>query len=121
MKSASEVLQSLLQNSKSPLSQQFVRWRLWRHWEEVVGPDWAQVSKPVEFDKGRLIIWVASSAHFQELTYLLEPLKLKINQYLRSQFVYSIRLTQRLGEYRDPETTTAVAHGLDRLGQNNKP
>ncbi len=94
MKSASDVLQSLLQNSKSPLAEQFVRWRLWRYWGEVIGPEWAEVSKPVEFKKGRLIVWVASSAHMNEMTYLLQPMKARINIYLARTFVHHIRLTQ---------------------------
>ena len=94
MKSAADVLQSLLQNSNSPLAQQFVRWRLWQYWHEVIGPEWAAVSKPVEFNRGRLLIWVASSSHLHEMNYILEPLALKINHYLGRNYVSQIRLTQ---------------------------
>ncbi len=114
MKSASDVLQSLLQNSKSPLAEQFVRWRLWRYWNEIIGPEWGHVSKPVEFKNGRLILWVASSSHLNEMTYLLEPMKMKINKYLARTYVHHIRLTRDQRALRNIEPLD-VECDLERL------
>ncbi len=118
MKSASDVLQSLLQNSKSPLAQQFLRWKLWRFWDEIVGSTWAAISKPVDYDRGKLIVWVESSTHLYEMTYVLEPMKLKINQYLRQNFVHSIRLTQNRHGF--AKTAAQLAHDLKRLESHPK-
>lgn len=90
---ASNVLQSLLSNGKSPMSEQFTRWRLWRHWDEVVGDTIAKHSCPVDFSKGRLYVWVSSSARMQEMRFLIGNIKDKINAYLGRDYVKFIQLT----------------------------
>lgn len=90
---ASDVLQSLLQNSKSPLSQQFQRWRLWSNWEDVVGPTVAKNTCPVAYSKGVLYIWVSSSVYMQELTFIAKPLKDKINEHVGKKWLHSVRFT----------------------------
>lgn len=90
---ASNVLQSLLSNGKSPLSEQFTRWRLWRNWEEVVGETIAKNSCPVDFSKGRLYVWVSSSARMQEMRFMVGSIKDKINAYLGREYVKFIKLT----------------------------
>lgn len=87
------VLQSLLQSGKSPLSEQFIRWRLWRNWEEVVGREIAKHSMPVGYVNGTLSIWVQSSARLQEMTFLVRPLRQKINDFVGKAWVNSIRFT----------------------------
>lgn len=90
---ASDVLQSLLQNSKSPLAQQFTRWRLWRYWPEVVGPSMARYTAPVSYDRGRLIVWVSDSVRLQEMTFVVSALQEKINSFVGRKWVHSIRFT----------------------------
>lgn len=93
LESASSVLQTLLQNSKSPLSQQFDRWRLWKCWPDVVGAELARCTLPVGYQRGRLYIWVNHSARLQELTYMAQPLREKINAYMGRRWVSHIRFT----------------------------
>lgn len=88
-----EVLQSLLQNRKSPLSEQFLRWRVWKAWPEVVGEEISKSTLPVGYIKGTLYIWVNSAVRLQELIFMLEALQGRINQYCGSRWVKSIRLT----------------------------
>lgn len=90
---AANVLQSLLQSSKSPLSEQFTRWRLWQDWERVVGVEIAKHSMPVGFLNGTLYVWVKSAPRLQELTFLVRPIRQKINDYVGKYWVSSIRFT----------------------------
>ena len=69
------VLQSLLQNSKSPLSEQFIRWRLWQKWDEVVGEEIAKHSMPVSYLDGTLYVWVKSAPRMQEMTFLVREIR----------------------------------------------
>jgi len=90
---AADVLRSVLKSPNSPLSPQFTRWRLWRFWSEAVGSDLAQVSRPVDYNHGRLVVWVRSSACMQEMMFIVGPLIKKINQYIGHRYVTNIRFT----------------------------
>ena len=98
--SASSVLQVLLGNGKSPLADSFIRWKLWRYWEDIVGKAIASSSVPVEINRGRLVIWPRSSAQLQDLHYMSEAIKEKVNNFLGRKMVHSIRFT--LDETRVP-------------------
>lgn len=89
----SSVLQSVLGNGKSPLSEQFTRWRLWRCWHEVVGETMSQSTQPVGYHKGRLYVWVSSSTQMQELRFLVGEIKDRINKYLGREYVKFIQFT----------------------------
>lgn len=89
----SNVLQSLLANGKSPLSEQFIRWKLWRNWPEIVGPTLAKNCQPVGFRKGRLYVWVNSSTRLQEMRFMIGHIKDKINKHLEREWVKYIQLT----------------------------
>ncbi len=91
--SASEVLQSLLQNSKSPISDQFLRWKLWRQWPDLVGEEISKRTLPVNFDQGTLFVWVENSVWLQQLTFMVGPLKNKINEHVGKDWVRQIRFT----------------------------
>ncbi len=93
MKSAEEVLQMLLQNSKSPLSNQFLRWRVWKDWKDLVGAQIASKCQPVGYHRRTLYIWVESSAWMQQLNFFSSQIKIKVNQYAGKEWVNSIRFT----------------------------
>jgi predicted nucleic acid-binding Zn ribbon protein len=88
-----DVLQSLLQSSKSPLSEQFTRWRLWHKWDEVVGSEIAKNSMPVSYLNGTLYVWVNSAPRMQEMTFLVREIRQKINQFAGKAWITSIRFT----------------------------
>jgi predicted nucleic acid-binding Zn ribbon protein len=90
---SADVLQSLLQNGKSPLSDQFLRWKLWRKWAEVVGPTINEQTSPVGFDKGVLYIWVRNSSWMQHLTFVAQPLREKINTFAGRNWIRRIQFT----------------------------
>lgn len=90
---SADVLQALLQNRKGPLTEQFVRWRVWNAWPEVVGAEIAKNTLPVGYLKGTLYIWVKSGPRMQELLFLLDSLRDRINKFAGAHWVKSIRLT----------------------------
>jgi len=104
--SASKVLQTLLSNSKSPLSDQFLRWKIWRFWPEIVGETLGKACEPVGFEHGRLYIWVKSSARMQDIRFFEDTLKEKVNQHVGRPWAHHIRFTlDRRGIPKEAEVT----------------
>lgn len=91
--SGSEVLLSLFENGKSPLSEQFLRWKLWAQWADFVGPTIAHNAEPVGYQRGVLYLWVRNSAWMQQMTFMKDPIRETVNQKLGRKFVRSIRFT----------------------------
>ena len=89
----SEVLQSLFENGKSPLSEQFMRWKLWAKWEEVVGPTIAKNAEPVGFNRGVLYVWVRNSTWMQQMIFMKDPMRETINKKFSANFVRMIKFT----------------------------
>lgn len=93
LKLGSEVLQSLFENGKSPLSEQFLRWKLWMKWGEIVGPTIAQHTEPVGYYRGTLYVWVKSSSWIQQLHFLKGQIAKNINDKVGMQYVQQLRFT----------------------------
>ena len=112
----SEALQSLFENGKSPLSQQFLRWKIWRRWEEYVGPTIAQNSEPVGYVNGQLYLWVKNSSWMQQLVFMRDPIKDKINKKLGFLFVKNVTLTlDKKSVPKDPQEAEALKDSLAKL------
>lgn len=90
---ASKVLQTVLGNGKSPLSDQFLRWKIWRFWPKIVGDTLGKQCEPVGYERGRLFIWVKSSARMQDIRFFETTLKEKVNEHVGRTWVRSIRFT----------------------------
>ncbi len=90
---AADVLQVLLQNSKSQLSDGFLRWRLEQQWPQIVGPMIAEQTCPAALEKGTLFVWVRHSTWMQQLWYFQEPVKDKVNQHLGKIVVHQVKFT----------------------------
>ncbi len=93
LNTASDVLQSLLTEGKSGLVEGFQRWRLWRQWPQVVGPELAKTTNPVGYQNGTLIIWVDHPARIQDLHYVKDVLIQKVNDHLGRRWVYYLKFT----------------------------
>jgi hypothetical protein len=93
LQAVGDLLQSLLQKSKSPLSDQFLRWKLWRSWPDVVGPQIAKSTLPVSFLQGELYVWVNHPARMQELTFCAGELLKKVNAFGGRRWIRRIRFT----------------------------
>jgi predicted nucleic acid-binding Zn ribbon protein len=89
----SEVLQRLFESGNSPLSEQFMRWKLWARWSEFVGPTVSKNTEPVGFYLGTLYLCVRNSSWMQQLTFMKDHIKNTINEKLGKQFVKNIRFT----------------------------
>lgn len=90
---SSQVLQSLFENGKSPLSEQFLRWKLWAKWKEVVGPTISQNAEPVGLRYGTLYVWVKNSSWMHQMIYMKDQMQETINRKMESDFVKNIRFT----------------------------
>ena len=89
----SQVLLGLFENGKSPLSEQFVRWKLWARWGEIVGPSIANVCEPVALKDGTLFIWVKSSVWMQQLSFMKDALQKKIQGEVHAGVIRRVRFT----------------------------
>jgi hypothetical protein len=84
------VLQSLLENGKSPLSPGYTRWRLEQEWVQVVGEQLSQNTLQVGYEKGTLLVWVPHPSWIQQLKFFEHDIVKKVNDYLG--FFYASRL-----------------------------
>jgi len=92
-KTGAEVLQKLLEGKAGPMSDQYLRWKLWLNWKDVVGPTVSQHSEPISYRNGLLWLWVENSVWVQQLGFMTESIKQAINQKFRQGFVKEIRYT----------------------------
>lgn len=95
---ASDVLQGLLQNSKSPIADGFQRWRLERSWPEIVGKTIAEQTMPARFDNGVLFIWVRHSVWMQQLWFFQNEIRDNVNKHLGRQWVKQVKFTLNRGQ-----------------------
>ncbi|MES2767772.1 MAG: DUF721 domain-containing protein [Bdellovibrionota bacterium] len=93
LSNATDVLESVLLNNKSPLSDQFMRWKLWRKWPEVVGPTISAQSMPVGFVQGTLYVWVKNAVWMHEMLFLAGPIREKVNTFMEKGWVQQVRFT----------------------------
>lgn len=115
----SEALQALFENGKSPLSQQFLRWKLWLRWSEFAGATIGKHSEPVGYVRGNLYIWVKNSTWMQQMVFMREPLKESINKKLGFNFVKNIHLTlDKKSVPRDALEAAELKQSIARLSQD---
>jgi predicted nucleic acid-binding Zn ribbon protein len=91
--SGAEVLQNLFSDKQGPVADQFLRWKLWMNWQDIVGPTTAQCCEPVSFHQGVLWLWVKNSTWMTQLNFMSETIKNTINQKFSQNMVKEIRLT----------------------------
>ena len=90
---AADVLQGLLQNSKSHLSDGFTRWRLEQQWTEIVGATIAEQTLPCAYEKGTLFIWVKHPAWAQQLRFFQDSIRDKVNAHVGREWARYIKFT----------------------------
>lgn len=88
-----DVLQSLLENGKSGLSDGFTRFRLEKEWLQVVGPTIGAQTLPATYYRGVLYIWVSHPTWQQQLWFLQDAIIEKVNTHLGKPWVKSLRFT----------------------------
>lgn len=92
-KTSSSVLQSLFEGGKSPMSEQFLRWKLWMKWKDVVGATMAEHTEPVGLQRKVLYVWVKNSVWMQQMTFVKGQLIQTIGEKFKKDFIRDIRFT----------------------------
>ena len=116
LSNSSEVLQGLFENGKSALSEQFIRWKIWRKWSEFAGASIGEVSEPVGYRRGTLYVWVKNASWMQQMIFMLEPLKDSINKKLGIKYVKGIHLTlDRKAVPSDEGAKRELSEAVERL------
>ena len=93
-KTAAEVLKSLLDSKKGgAVSENFMRWKLWLNWSDVVGKTMSENCEPIAYHDGTLWLWVKNSVWMQQISFMLEPIKNTINEKYKKGYVKEVRLT----------------------------
>lgn len=92
---AADVLQIVFENSKSPLAGGFQRYKLEGQWAKIVGPTIAKHSRPIGYDRGRLVIEVTNSVWINEIRFLLDDIKAKVNAHMGHTWVHLIQLIHK--------------------------
>ena len=93
LSSGSSIIQALFESKSSPLTEQFVRWKIWYSWADYVGPTMANCCLPVGYDKGTLFVWVKNSSWMHHLQFMKDSIQEQINIRLGKHFIKRIRLT----------------------------
>jgi hypothetical protein len=92
-KTGAEVLHKLLEEKAGPVSDQYLRWKLWLNWKEVVGSTISENAEPISYNRGVLWLCVKNSVWMQQMTFMLEPIKNSVNQKFKEGFVKEVKLT----------------------------
>lgn len=88
-----EVLQKLLEDKAGPVSDQYLRWKLWLSWEDIVGKTVAENAEPIYYQRGTLWLCVRNSVWMQQMTFMVEAIKQSVNHKFKAGFVKEVRLT----------------------------
>lgn len=117
-KTGTEVLQKLFENGKSPLSEQFIRWKMWSRWEEIVGSTLAKATEPVGLQWGTLIIWVPHSTVLQQMQFLKPNILQAVQKAYPQLKVKDIRFTlDRKQTPKDGENKENAQKFISKMGQ----
>lgn len=92
-KISSQVLQSLFEDGKSPLSEHFLRWKLWSRWAELMGAGIAENSEPVGYHQKKLYVYVKNSSVMHHMYFLKKNIIMKIAKEFHPNFVKEIVYT----------------------------
>jgi predicted nucleic acid-binding Zn ribbon protein len=91
--SLKEIIAGIFQDSRLPFNPDDAR--IWKIWEEIVGPAIACNAQPSWIKEGRLRVKVSSSIWLQELNFVAEDIREKLNRKLGRRAVERIEF--RLG------------------------
>ena len=82
---ASDLVKNLMQNVQKPLGVGFLRLKLEVQWPEIVGPRLAGITAPAAFYDGILEVWVAHSTWMQELWFVKDEIRGKVNAAIKRE------------------------------------
>ncbi len=92
-KTGAEVLHKLLEDKAGPVSDQYMRWKLWLNWKDIVGPTVGDNTEPISYRNGTLWLCVKNSVWMHQMTFMVEPIMNSVNQKYKKGFVKEVRFT----------------------------
>lgn len=116
--SAADILQKLFEKGDTPLSGQFVRWKLWSRWSEFVGNSVAAQCEPVSYFRGTLWIWVKNSTWHQQMVFIKNDMIKNINERLQMEYVTEIKFTLNKRDIPVNEDAAIAKQNINRF--NNR-
>lgn len=90
--SAADILEDIFKNKRSVLSDGYFLCQLVSFWKDIAGESIAKAGQPVKVTKQELTISLPSSCHLQEVQFVKEDLRKKINQLFPHKRIKRIRL-----------------------------
>tara|TARA_B110001454_G_scaffold219179_1_gene250861 strand:+ start:156079 stop:156477 length:399 start_codon:yes stop_codon:yes gene_type:complete len=119
-KVSSQVLQSLFENGKSPLSEHFLRWKLWSRWKELMGDGIAENSEPVGYHQKKLYIFVKNSSVMHHMYFLKKNMIKKIAKEFHPTFVNEIIFTlDKRSVPRESIQSDTLKENIDKILQRD--
>ena len=103
-----EVLQKLLESQAGPVSDQYLRWKLWLNWKDIVGPTISAHSEPISYRNGLLWLWVENSVWMQQMGFMAETM----NQSEKSNTGNHTSIAADLERLRTEVPTAVVTDGV---------
>ena len=108
---AGNVLADLL--DRLPFRERLREHAVWNVWAEVVGSLLASKAEPVRIEEGKLFVRVANSAWMQELQFLKDDIRSRLNHRLGASVVRGLYLVLGAGKPRPKEEVTPPVHPVD--------
>jgi hypothetical protein len=65
--------------------------RLWRGWPEVVGPEVAELARPLGHKEATLLLWAQDAVAAQQLSYYVPELLARVNEFLGQEVFDKVR------------------------------
>ena len=100
-------------NDQLVKSDQWFGIKLWQSWPEFTTIDILTQTKPVSYQQGRLVLWVANSVGLQELSFHTEELKQKINAHFGKNWVKDIYFTVNKDLLKKREQSAKLLQKID--------
>lgn len=86
---------------------------VWNVWREVVGDLLASKAEPARIEAGKLFVKVSNSTWMQELQYLKDDVRRRLNERLGAPLVRDIHLVLGSGRRGRPRDAAAKIHPVD--------
>lgn len=86
---------------------------VWNVWEEVVGDVLASKTEPIRIEEGKLVIRVANSTWMQEIQYLKDDIRIRLNRRLGGPIVRDLYLILGRVKRKKEGTETVTVHPVD--------
>lgn len=96
----SSILEEVFKKKASPLSEGYFLSQLNYTWNDLAGCEIAKIALPIAFKNHRLTLSLPSSSHIQDMHFVKEILRKKINQAFPDKQVRRIQFQIREGNKR---------------------